>query len=224
MRQLVVALVAFFIIASFVPAFATDADSDTIMKVERAFAKTERMAANFTQTMKSKGFGVTGSFSGKVFIEKPKLMRWEYDEPAGRVMVADGKRLWFYDPEEGVVRVGELSDILSETSPALFLAGEAMLSELFIIDLAPSKNDGTMSIVRLRLSPIKPMASVKAMLLEVNGDDYKIVALTMIDYLGNLNRIDFSDTKTPPESASEEKSRYQFKPPHGVPVQPMTPQ
>ena len=223
MRELTVALVTLVIVAANSPAFATDVNSDTIMKVEQAFAKTEKTTANFTQTMKSKGFGVTGSFSGRVYLEKPNLMRWEYEEPAGRIMVADGEKLWFFDPEEGVVRVGELSNILSETSPALFLAGEAMLSELFIIDLAPPKNDNTMNTIRLKLFPIKPMTSVKAMLLEVNGDDYKIVALTMVDYLGNKNRIDFFDAKTPPEPAKEEKSRYQFKPPPGVPVKKMTP-
>lgn len=200
-------------------AFAQETEK-TIEKIERAFAATKKMSASFNQTVNSKGFGVTGSFYGKLYIEKPNKMRWQYHEPAGRLLIADGKKLWFYDPEENIVRQAELSGILGSASPALFLAGEASLSDLFDIDLAPEKKNATIKKVRLRLIPKKPVENVKAMLLEVAASDHGILALTIVDYLGNINRIDFSDV-TEPEAI--DPARFKFEPPSGAPVRKITP-
>jgi len=75
------------------PAF-TETYAELIEKAVKTFSQTRSMTATFTQTLKSKGFGETQRHSGKMAMKKPNRMRWEYEKPAGRLIVADGEKLW----------------------------------------------------------------------------------------------------------------------------------
>jgi outer membrane lipoprotein carrier protein len=148
------------------------------------------MTATFTQTTTSKGFGVTGAFAGSVSLEKPGKMRWNYDEPKGRTMVADGETLYLYEPEEKVVYREPLSGYFGPDAPALFLAGETPLTDLFFVDLIPAKQGDT--VTKLRLTPKIPQPSVKAILLEIDSKTELPAAVSVADFVGNVNRIAFA--------------------------------
>lgn len=42
--------------------------------------------------------------SGRVYFKKPRRMRWEYDEPPGKLFLADGRYAYLYMPTEQLVR------------------------------------------------------------------------------------------------------------------------
>lgn len=188
-----------------------------VEKAQRSFDEMKAMTASFSQTVESKGFGEVERLSGRMAMMKPAMMRWDYDNPPGRKLVVDGKRLWFYDPEENVVYFDDLTGFLNPKSPALFLAGEGALEELFVVEPVKKKND-TADLIRLKLTPKKPQPGLKAMLLSLEKEDYTIVELLMVDHLGNRNRIQFSEIDKSPKL---DRSFFRFEPPTGAPVRAM---
>ncbi|VAX17549.1 hypothetical protein MNBD_NITROSPINAE01-967 [hydrothermal vent metagenome] len=192
-----------------------DDSNDIIKKVEKSFINTKAMSASFTQKIESKGFDAVQTFTGRMTMLKPAMMKWEYDNPKGRIMVVDGKKLWFYDPKENVARYENLKGYLNPNSPALFLAGEATLGELFDIVLVKPSKKGKLEVVRLKLTPKEPQPGLKAMLLTLNNKSLEMVELLMVDYLGNRNRIIFDDVD---RSARPAPEFFRFTPPAGVPV------
>lgn len=201
------------------PAQAVAGADETIDKVQSVFDKTKSMKAGFTQVLESKGFGITGQYGGTVYILKPSKMLWRYAEPKGRTLVSDGSKLWLYDPEDKIAYYDEVKGYLHEKSPALFLAGEKTLRELFTISLVePGKMDKLDEVVRLKLTPKSPQAGVKGFLLTVDGKTYGMVELLMVDHLGNRNKITFHDVE---RGVEIDPSIFSFTPPEGVAARPM---
>lgn len=186
-----------------------------IENVQSSFDETRAMTASFTQTVETKGFGEVKKFHGVMSMLKPSMMRWDYDNPKGRRLVVDGERLWFYDPEENVVHYDELSGFLSPKSPALFLAGEEKLENLFEIYLVKTAGKKERDLIELKLVPKEPQPGLKAMLLTLDGDTYSVRELLMVDHLGAKNRITFTGVD---RSVSLDKSMFTFDPPAGAPV------
>ena len=55
--------------------------------------------AEFYQVLKDASDNKVQESSGKVWIKRPGLFRWEYNDPYPQVIVADGERIWIHDPE-----------------------------------------------------------------------------------------------------------------------------
>lgn len=205
--------------AIFAPYAQADNADELIDKAERAFKNMRTMTATFTQTVESKGFGEAQKYRGKMAMLKPNMMRWEYDKPLGRLLVVDGKRLWFYDPEDKTAYFDDLRAALSPNSPALFLAGEATLRELFKIDLVTPRKKDKLDLLRFRLTPKEPQPGVKAMLLVLDGSSFDVAELLIVDHIGNKNRLRFDNVA---RSADMDPSMFAFEPPEGVPVRALS--
>jgi len=210
-RQQLPLLLIFALMFFPAPAFA----EATLADVEAALKKLDAFTARFEQTFESKGFGVTSSHAGSVALQKPGMMRWDYDKPKGKQVVADGEKLWIYDPDENIVLHGPLAGYITRNSPAFFLAGEATLNDLFKVTLIQPKNEDIIEGVRIRLVPQKAQPGVKAMLLTLDGATLLPRELLMVDFLGAKNRIRFIDV-----TAVEKRNPdyFRFRVPHGVPI------
>ncbi len=188
---------------------------ETTATFETKFEKIVTLSARFTQTLTSKGFGATGVRTGTVRLLRPGKMRWDYDEPKGKVVVADGASLWLYEPEEKRVYRQSEGGLLNGKSPALFLAGTAPLAALFDITPVQGKNGKTTAReATFRLIPKEPQPGLKGMLLTL-ADDGTPVSLTAVDHLGAKNRFDFTDVVADPPLAT---GIFSFTPPAGARV------
>ncbi|MBF0633589.1 MAG: outer membrane lipoprotein carrier protein LolA [Nitrospinae bacterium] len=202
-----------------IPSHAAGSLDEIIDKTQAAFDKTKSMKSDFAQVFESKGFGKTAEYRGAVFILKPSRMLWRYTEPKGRMLVSDGADLWLYDPEDNVAYHDQIKGFLHEKSPALFLAGEKTLRDLFTIDLVePVKMDKLEKVVKLKLTPKSPQPGVKGMLLTADAATYAIIELMMVDHLGNRNKITFLNAE---RGVEIDPSIFKFVPPQGTPVRPM---
>ncbi len=153
-------------------------------------------SAKFEQTFESKGFGITDHLSGTIYIQKPDRLRFEYTKPAGRLVVADGKNIWFYEPDEKTVYRGNLKNIFSAGSPALLLSGGGKAEDIFdIYEIARGKKDIMDGTVRLKMVPKKSRADIKALLVTADINDGKALEFLSVDHYGNKNRISLSAHK-----------------------------
>src|SRR5262249_31429251 len=78
---------------------APDPARDAVDRIQKFYESTRDLHAHFDQEQSSPVAG-TKKASGEVWLKKPGKMRWEYSRPEKKLMLADGKMLWVYEPED----------------------------------------------------------------------------------------------------------------------------
>lgn len=146
--------------------------------------------------------------SGRVAIAVPRQFRWEYESPFPQLIVADGDRVFIYDPDLEQVTVRRQSDE-EQSSPLAALIEPGALERQFVVEFEQPR-DGTEWV---RLTPRgEETAFTVAELGLRNGE---LLEMHMTDSLGQRTEILFSDWRRNPVFPS---STFRFVPPPGVDV------
>ena len=103
-------------------------------RVEKIYTAS-KFSASFIQTSTIKAMEITDSASGKLYVQYPGKMRWEYLKPESQIIVTDGLQLWMYRPEDNQVMLGQASTFFSEGKGAGFLSDIRLLRKDFTITL-----------------------------------------------------------------------------------------
>lgn len=65
-----------------------------------AFAKgLHAVRGNFTQTVFDAHGNIAGTSSGFFALQAPRLFRWQVTDPYQQLIIADGKKVWVYEPD-----------------------------------------------------------------------------------------------------------------------------
>jgi len=105
------------------PAFAADAPLKTLLKaVEQRYNRAATLEVLFSQRYTMQGR--TRSESGRLWLRKPGRMRWEYQQPAGKLFVSDGKFIYFYSPSSNRAEKSKLKESEDLRAPLAFLLGK----------------------------------------------------------------------------------------------------
>jgi outer membrane lipoprotein carrier protein len=75
-----------------------------------ALATKQTFSAQFVQTTSGQA-GRERVASGRLWISKPGLLRWEIQKPYPQLQVLDGRQLWLYDPDLMQVTVRPLASV-----------------------------------------------------------------------------------------------------------------
>ncbi len=201
-----------FTIAAVQPANALS-QKEIIERVEKRFVSIRSFTANFQQNFYDASMDEVEKSSGTVKLKKPLKMLWNYEKPEKQLLVADGKKLYFYVPADRQVIVESLKKILGASSPLLFLAGEKRLDELFTISLAGDANKDKIHYVELNLEPKEKSVSVTRMAIRVDAKDYTIISFTLYDWTGNHTEVVFKEMKI---NGKMDDGTFVFKRPKGV--------
>ncbi len=171
-------------------------------------------SAQFTQTI-TDGSGKRvpdGDETGRLIIVRPGKFRWESapkDAPeAARLMIADGRNLWFYDQDLEQATVKPMDEALSQ-SPAMLLAGSAALRETF--DVSPGgRRDG---LEWVRAQPKNAESDFQEALFGFRGKE--LARLVAVNKLGQRSTLEFKSVR---RNANVDPKLVQFEPPDGVDV------
>lgn len=79
------------------------------------------MKANFTQTVTTTRGKVTQKSFGKMTMQRPGKFRWDVVKPIPQLIIANGNKLWIYDPDLEQLTIRGLNQAAGE-SPALLLS------------------------------------------------------------------------------------------------------
>jgi outer membrane lipoprotein carrier protein len=145
-------------------------------------------------------------------VERPGRFRWQATEPYPQIVVSDGDKLWFYDPDLEQVTIRKFDHQLA-SMPGLLLSGEVeQLESSFLVEkgsVAPEIE----GITRYVLTPRNPdnLFSV----LELAFKDRQLVAMQIRDSLGQLTEFRFSDIAV---NQPIDAGQFQFVVPEGVDV------
>lgn len=170
--------------------------------VERFYNSAKTLEARFEQ--RHLAGGRERVESGKLVLRKPGRMRWDYDN--GKVFLADGKRVWFYQPAANRAEYSELKESEDLRAPLAFLLGRLDFAKLF----GPLRQEGE-EIVAPAKSDKMPYREVRF----VASSDGSIERVTVFGQDASVMEFRFQDQQ---RNARLSEDLFRFSPPAGVEV------
>lgn len=146
---------------------------------------------------------------GRVAVSAPRLFRWEYATPYEQLIVADGEKVWVFDPDLDQVTVRPQGPE-EQNSPLAALVDPAKLERDY--NVRDGGEEGGLSW--LLLSPRNSeQASFSSARLGFRGQ--ALARMEVVDTLGQRTELVFSGwTRNP----SFDRGTFRFVPPAGVDV------
>jgi len=176
-----------------VGALASNVD-DVVGRVDDRYAKTQDLQGEFAQETIIEGFETGFKSTGRFYLKKPGLLRWDYLEPSKEHIYVDGDEVMMYVPEHQQVVKGTLTQISASKGPLALLLGVGKLSKQFTVLESPEASSDSKKIPDLTLIP-KPdggtVPTIKKILLQLFPDSYLIQTITIFETSGNISRVYF---------------------------------
>ncbi len=174
-------------------------------------------SATFSQISTLKVLDIEETAAGKVWFSHPGKMRWQYETPDRHEIIANGKDVWIFRPEENQVMEGSAPDFFKSGAGAAFLSDINLIRENYVIAIL--KEDA--GLVELELTP-KTCPScpagtdedVATINIRVSVPDYEILKVTTINIHGDTTSFEFGKIQFTPI----EPSLFDFKIPEGTSV------
>ena len=183
----IVTLMAFALVQPSGAAENNNADA-IVDKLQKNYDATADFVADFRQETEVKTLNRSLKSSGKLSFKRPGKMLWRYDQPKGQFVLADGKHLYFYQPEQNQVIKSPLKNAFRGDIPLSFLLGLGNLKKHFNATLKASEDNQYV----LRLEPKGEAGGFTEILLGVNKTSYDIVWVSVRDAASNLTTVRFS--------------------------------
>ncbi|WP_260704927.1 outer membrane lipoprotein chaperone LolA [Edaphobacter flagellatus] len=110
------------------PAILRAQDADALLrKVDDHYNRLSSLRAHYAE--RYAGMGVDRTETGTLLLKKPGRMRWNYDQPEGKLFVLDGKYAWFFTPGDAQVQRVPAKQLDDLRSPLRFLLGHTQLKK-----------------------------------------------------------------------------------------------
>jgi len=166
----------------------------------------ESLQARFDQSVFDTSQGQTRRLEGIFYLQRPGKFRWDYTEPKGQIVLADGKTVWLVEEDLKQAYQKPQSDALRGT-PALLLTEQLKLEDHFeIADLGPSQD-----LEWVELVPRDPESQFTRILLAFKDNELRRMELA--DKFAQVTRFGFSDIKRNPRLDSK---LFVYTPPRGT--------
>src|SRR5215468_7781886 len=169
---------------------AESQSADQIVEsLQKNYDATVDFIADFRQETEVKTLNRKLKASGKLYFKRPGKMLWRYEEPKGQFVLADGKNLYFYQPDQNQVIKSPLKNAFRGDIPLSFLLGLGNLKKDFNATLQSSDQNQYV----LRLEPKGEAGGFSEILLAVNKASFDIVWVSVRDAANNVTTMRFSN-------------------------------
>ncbi len=166
------------------------------------------LTGNFTQTLIDPNGHAGKVSSGTLALQAPRQFRWETTMPYKQTIVADGSRVWMYDPELEQVTVRVQSSEEAH-SPLTVLTDLKQMDKEFKV-AERGEHDG-LAWLRLTSTARDPQFAYADLGFNAGG----LTRMTFKDQLGSTTVINFSNWKRNVDIAP---AVFTFVPPKGADV------
>jgi outer membrane lipoprotein carrier protein len=182
-----------------------------VESLQKNYDATVDFVADFRQETEVKTLNRNLKARGKLTFKRPGKMLWRYEEPNGQFVLADGKNLYFYQPEQNQVIKSPLSNAFRSDIPLSFLLGLGNLKKDFNAELKGADENQYV----LRLEPKGDLGGFSEVLMGVNRSSSDILWVSVRDAASNLTTIRFSAMR---KGIGVQESLFRFQLPEGVDV------
>ena len=186
---------------------------ELVGQIESRYGRMRGLAAEFEQSYSAPGQRARRE-RGRLVLQRPRRMRWEYDPKPGKLFIVNGRDVWLYLPADREATHADINNVSDARFPFLFLLGQTNLRREFrSITFAEQSSAQTETRV-LRLVPRGASAGLREIFLEVYTDG-RIMKVTLVENTGASSEVTLSNVRenfvAPPEA-------FEFRPPPGVTV------
>ena len=169
---------------------------------------TKSATGRFEQRVMDRAGKVVDRGSGSFAFARPGKFRWVYEKPHPQTLVADGHKLWIYDPDLQQVTIKRMDQAISST-PAALLAGREDITALFSL-----RDAGTADGLEwVEATPKTPDTGFDKVRLGLK--DKQLAAMELFDQLGGHSSLRFTELKP---NAPVPADAFKFTPPKGADV------
>jgi outer membrane lipoprotein carrier protein len=180
-------------IAPKAPAKPMPSAVEVVAGVQAYYKNTTRLEATFRQRYTNTVFGKTSQSDGKLYLDKPGKMRWDYKTPDKKLYISDGTLLWVVDFANKQAFKQKIEDQLLPVA-VTFLYGQGDLAKDFTPTLDAGKFGGKNDWV-VKLTPKTPSAQYKTLWLVVDPADYHVKESIIQEASDNLNAFAFGNIR-----------------------------
>lgn len=174
-----------------------------------AFARGIHSAtATFTQQVADANGRAGKSTEGTLALETPRQFRWDVTKPYRQQIVADGMRVWIYDPDLEQVTVRN-QGVEEAHSPLTVLTDLSQLDREYVTKEQGERDD--LNWLRLTSKAKEPEFEYADLGFDADG----LARMTFKDTLGNTTEIRFANWRRNPSLPPD---RFTFVPPPGVDI------
>jgi outer membrane lipoprotein carrier protein len=175
----------------------------------RAFtAALESVQGTFVQRVFDANERIVEQSRGELALARPNRFRWQYNEPFEQLIVADGERVWIFDPDLEQVTVREQSSSEAQSPLSVLLDPDGIESRYLLQDLGESEGAWW-----LRLLPREEEPEFRY--ADLVFQDNELRAMHLHDSLGQRNVLLFEDWSRNPQLP---EGTFRFEPPPGVDI------
>lgn len=197
-------------LALLLPLLIAAADPASVLSaVRRAYTASPSSTSRFVQTYAPAGFPSAAPEAGRVTLQAPDLVRFDYDGPEGKTFTFDGKSARQYVVADRQMIVRTLRPEEKEKLPLLFLESSDAVLSRFMVTAAEAES----GLLELTLDPKAGRKPSRILLaVDATGD---VKRLVVTDAAGNQTTFTFSDKSAGPRRPA---SDFALKPPSGTKI------
>jgi outer membrane lipoprotein carrier protein len=191
---------------------AENAGGEQILdKLQKNYDATVDFVADFRQETEVKTLNRNLKAWGRLSFKRPGKMLWRYEEPKGQFVLADGKHLYFYQPEQNQIIKSPLKNAFRSDIPLSFLVGIGNLKRDFNATLKGTEDN----LHVLRLEPKAEGGGFSEVLMGVSRSTSDIVWVSVRDAVNNLTTIRFSNLR---KGVGVQESLFRLQVPEGADI------
>jgi len=168
------------------------------------------LEGQFTQQVVDAHGRTKENSAGKVAVSVPRLFRWEYTKPFAQLIVADGSKVWIYEPDLQQATVKPQGEE-ERNSPLVALFDPARLEKQFDVSQEATASDG---LQWLTLSP-KVDAETNFQMARLGFGAQGLARMEVLDLVGQKTLISFEGWRRNPSFAAD---TFRFTPGKDVDV------
>ena len=198
-----------FLALSLLAVGLTPQGQGVVERIQGFYDGTRALKGQFSQRVEL-AMGQVEEARGAFYLQRPGMMRWEYERPEQRLLVTNGSTLWAYTPTDRQVIVQDLKTAVSSI-PFDFLVGAGRLTDQFVLRHVSLHGDS----YRLVLIPRRPDPHLSQMEMEVDEATLYIRSLTIQDPYDNRTVMRFSQVEVKSDLPTD---LFSFVPPPGVKI------
>jgi outer membrane lipoprotein carrier protein len=176
-----------------VSAFGADHALESLLKgVETRYNKSKTLQVLFQEQYTPPG-RPRRTESGTLQLRKQGKMRWDYDQPKGKLFIGDGKYLWLYTPSENRAERMKMQVSDDMRAPLAFLLGKLDFDKEFR-NLTATPEGPDQRITAEPKSDKLPYSNVEF----VVAPDHRIKMVKVVGYDHSILEFQFDQEKVDP--------------------------
>ncbi len=187
---------------------AADTPADARQRMQAFANNLQSVSADFKQVVTTANGKATDETGGTLALSAPNRFRWDTKTPFEQLIVADGAKVWIYDPDLEQVSVRNQSSEEAH-SPLSVLTDLGRMDREFTT--SESGERGGLRWLKLVSKAREPDFQYA----ELGFDAQGLARMHFMDQLGNDTEIRFSNWQRNPSLPA---STFAFEPPAGVDV------